>query len=92
MARPAGLWQHTFDRDLKNHFWLANDQFVKVMATSNHLENQSRVVSFSRSFITCHGDFLCIDNNDVIAGINMPECILLYAYHVNGSDFVCQTT
>ncbi|CAM4128188.1 hypothetical protein SHAQ108633_14850 [Shewanella aquimarina] len=73
------LWQHTFYCFLDNHFWLMILQLIKSNLLDTTWETRMRVVSLSCCFVTSYSYFLSIDNDDVIASINVRSvfCLML---------------
>ena len=61
--------KHAFYRKAKGSFWMFHDLFFESRFFQTTGIFRVTIVLFTTGFVTSDSDFLCIDNNDVIASI-----------------------
>ena len=92
VATQRVLRQHALDRGLDHTLWRLGDQLLEVDRLDATRETGVRVVHLVGGFRTGNTHLLGIDNDDVIASIDVRGVFRLVLATQAASDFGCQTT
>ena len=92
IATQWALRQHAFDRDFDRGFRLLGNQAFEVGRLDTAWETGVTVVHFVACFVAGYTNLLSIDDDDVVAGINVRGVFRLVLATQTAGDFSGQTT
>ena len=86
------FWQHTFYSFFQCATWEFVLHFAESTLVNTTWEARVTVVFFAFKFVTCHTQFVCIDNDDVITSINVWRVFRFMFATQAACNFGCNTT